>query len=292
MIDSNSWNACRRFGLAFCLMFPAVMAGGCATSVPLAPPPPDVRVTNMWVAFASTERADLAMELQIRNVSEKPVSFSGLTYFLSSEGNMFGTGKQPWQNTAPARVSQPITVHVPVFYERLFDLVPNARRGTIMPLQARLELLAPAETGGTTIVTAEGRGELPLPAAPAVHLEELQWLRLDDDRAEARLHITVQNTNHFPVELTGLSCRVWLAGRTVSSVQLKDMASGHLPENAEKSLEATISFVPNKVRLPANQLARGRPGSYRLDGTCEMRTALGHLTLPFDESGTAPFQAE
>jgi LEA14-like dessication related protein len=281
-----------RIGSPAWVLISLMMAGGCATSVPLAPPPPDVRVSNMRVAFASTERADLAIELQIRNASAKAVSFSGLTYFLASEGNMFGTGKQPWQATAPARVSRAMTVHVPVFYERLFDLVPNAKRGTIVPLQARLELLAPAETGGTTIVTAEGRGELPLPAAPAVHLEELQWLRLEDDRVEARLRINVQNTNHFPVELMGLTCRVWLAGRTVSSVQLKDVAGGHLPENAEKSLEATISFVPNDVRLPANQLARGRPGSYRLDGTCEMRTALGPLTLPFDESGTAPFQAE
>lgn len=292
MNDLNSWNTRPRLGFACCLTVLAVMAGGCATSVPLAPPPPDVRVTNMRVAFASTERADLAIELQMRNASDKPVSFSGITYFLSSEGNMFGTGKQPWQATAPARVSRAMTVHVPVFYERLFDLVPNAKRGTIMPLQARLELLAPADTGGTTIVTAEGRGELPLPAAPAVHLEELQWLRLDDDQVEARLRITVQNTNHFPVELTGLTCRVWLAGRTVSSVELKDVAAGHLPENGEKSLEATISFVPNEVRLPANQLARGRPGSYRLDGTCQMQTALGFLALPFDESGTAPFRAE
>ena len=288
----NSRIARHRIGFHSRVVVVLVVAGGCATSVPLAPPPPDVRVTNIRAASASTERADLVLELQIRNPSEKPVSFSGLTYFLSSNGSMFLTGKEPWQATAPARVSRAMTVNVPVLYERLFDLVPGAKRGTIVPLQVRLELMSPDETAGTTIVTAEGQGELPLPAAPAVHLAELQWLRIDDDRVEARLHISVQNANHFPVQLTGLSCRVWLEGRAVTSIELKDVAGGQIPENGQKSLDATISFVPNEVRLPVNQLSRGRPGSYRLDGTCEMRTTWGPLTLPFDETGTAPFQAE
>lgn len=89
-------------------MLPLLAAVGCAPRVPLAPPPPEVRVPHIRVASASSERADLAMELQVRNPSDEPVSFSGLTYFLSVNGSTFFTGKPAVAGGgAPTRDSEP-----------------------------------------------------------------------------------------------------------------------------------------------------------------------------------------
>lgn len=279
---------CLRCGL---LQFLIALAG-CAPSVPLAPPPPQIRVIRASVTSGSLDQADLALELDCSNSSDMSVSFSQIHYSLSSADRVFATGRAPWRTTVPARAKQVVTVPLGVSYDTLFESGSGVTRGSVVPFQARLELLAPTEGGGTMIVPAEGRGELPVPAPPAVRLEELQWLHIDEGRAEARLRIKVTNTEQFRVKLARLSSQVWLEGRAVTSTDLDKLAGTELPPGAEQSLETTISFVPAEARLPVNQLSRGRPGSYRLEGVCRVTTSFGPLDLAFDHSGTAPFRAE
>jgi len=269
------------------LMLPTI-TGGCVTGTAVMQRTPTVRHVATRLANTSLEGADLLFDVEMHNPNPQPLPFTSASCTLANGGQPFLSATSRLAGTVPAGGVQTVTVTVPVVFEQVASALPGIRRGTTVRYQASLTLESAASAAGSVIVPVEAEGELPLPLAPRLELDDVQWQTLAADRAEAQLHVRVRNPNQFPIDLGEISSRVWLGGRAVAMIDQTDV--GSLQPGAEATLDIAIAFVPDEVRLPVVQVVRGRREPYRFRGVCELNTSFGKMSLSFDDSGSTLFR--
>ena len=107
------------------------------------------------------------------------------------------------------------------------------------------------------------------------------------ETASAVIHLSVKNTNQFPVDLQKLAFGLSLADAKVGEASFAE--SVKLEPGGQAALQIPVSISPTSLGLGALNLLRGEGSGYKIEGSMDLGTPFGPLSLPISQGGRTKF---
>jgi len=249
--------------------------GGCAA--------PSAKLTGVSFNDIDLQSMTILFDIEFTNPTSAPLPLADLDYELSSRGNSFFTGQSPLQGDVPARSTKTISLPAKITYSQILTALANVKPGSVLPYKADLGLSIKVPVIGTLRLPINKEGNLPVPAAPGVELEDIKWDKLTFDNAGGVFRIRMTNRNQFPIEMARMAYGLTLGKMEVAKSSLARSVSLD-PNGGEGIVEVPISFSPRKFGLAALGMLTG-DSSYKLGGEIDVKTPYGPMSLPFDRTG-------
>ena len=168
----------------------------------------------------------------------------------------------------------------------LFAAAKGVKAGEVVPYKATMGLAANAPGLGEIRLPVSKQGELPVPTTPEVKLTQMKIESLSMSQLQARVGMSVKNTNQFKFGLSEMQYDLKLAGATIASMKLDDAADLAPGEATEMSFP--ISVNPLSIGMGFYNMLTGSDASYQIVGNVTGATPFGPMSLPFDRSGDMP----
>ncbi len=278
--------ACRIAAVACGLWLVAALAGCDALS---RFSKPSARITGVGLKDISLDALTLMFDVEVSNPYSAPLPLVNLDYALASAGSPFLSGQADIQGTVPAKGAKTLALPARVNYLELFKAVKGVRPGDVIPYAAELGLSVKPPAVGALRLPMKKEGKLPVPTVPDVDVKDIKWQGLSLDQAGGVLRLGVVNRNKFPVDLAKINYGLSLGGVEVATSSLaKPVAFG--ADGGAGELEVPLSFSPQKLGLSAYRMLTGGGAGYKLNGSMDLGTPFGPMSLPFDKIGNTVFR--
>jgi LEA14-like dessication related protein len=251
---------------------------------------PSARVTSVRLQDLDLTATTLLFDIEVSNPYATAIPLVGLDYELESQGSKFVGGKVSVDGAVPAHGSRVVPVPARIVFADLLKILEMVKPGAVIPYTAGLTLSVDVPAIGPQELPLTHRGELPIPAVPAVDLASIQWEKLSLNEATALLELRVVNRNEFPVDLSALSYALSLGDVSVVKGSLQQAAA--FAGGGESSLPVRASFSPRSLGVAAFGMLTGKGASYKLEGTMTCKTPFGALDFPYERSGQTEFRGK
>jgi LEA14-like dessication related protein len=277
----------KRWAIGGLMLLAAGVLGGCQGMSQFLDQKPGARLVKARVQNMDLQQADLAFDLEVSNPYSVPLPLTRLRYALNSGESSVASGEaQPEVTTVPAKGKANLTLPLTLKYADVMRVVGGLKPGMLLPYEAKLDLIADAPGIGELPLNLSKSGELPVPAAPKVALNELKWQELSLNKASGVLDLSVTNTNQFPVDLGQLVGDLMLGGKSVAT--LKNESKLSLKPQQAGALRIPFEVSPSAMGMQLLGMLSGGEVSYGLNGSLSATTPAGPLTWPFASGGKAP----
>ncbi len=250
---------------------------------------PTARIVGANLQDVSLQDATLAFDVEISNPYSVPLPLVDVDYSLAGRGKSLLTGKAPLTGTVPAGSSRRVQVPATVVFREVFSALSDFRPGGVLPYTAEMGFSVDAPVVGRTLrLPVRKEGELPIPTAPGIRVENIRWEQLDLREARGVVTLEVTNRNQFAMDLLNMAANLKLADVQVAQTTInKQLSLGASGDTG--TLEIPISFSAAKVGLGIFRMLRGSGANYQLDGSIDVDTPYAPMSLPISAGGTAPF---
>jgi LEA14-like dessication related protein len=246
---------------------------------------PSASVQGAHLSNLSPRSASLVFDVKITNPYDADLSLANLDYALAARSTQFLTGQAAISGAVPARGSRVVQVPATVVFSDLLAAVSGVKLGQVVPYKADLDLSVNAPAIGPLHLPISHSGELPIPNVPGVELAGIKWGNVSLQSADATIKLRVTNTNDFPVGLAGLNYALQLDGQDVFDGKSAQPLSLNPGESGE--LDIPVSASASRVGLALVNMVRKAQASYSINGTTDLTTSFGPVSLPFNRSGSA-----
>ncbi len=245
---------------------------------------PSARVVGARLEGLTLKGVQLAFDVEVSNPYAVQLPLVNLTYGLSSGGSPFLSGQANVAGSVPANGTKTIALPAQITFAHLLSTLRGIRPGGVVPYAAEITLSVDPPGLSTLALPIRKEGRLPIPTVPSIDLTKIEWKELSIQQAQAVLHLSVKNTNEFPIDLNALSYALSLGNTPIVTSRVErpmDFAQG-----STNALEIPISFAPLNLGLAAfNMLSGSSDASYSLDGTLDLDTPFGPINMPYSQSG-------
>ncbi len=271
-----------------CILALSLFLCSCETLAPLlnSAPKPKASLQEIVLQEFHFDSATLGMLVDIENPYVVSMPLQGLTYEIRSSGAAVAQGIVDDPGTVPARGSHTVSVPVQVVYTDLLGVLKGIQPGVLLPYEAHVDVNVETP-GGPMAIPLSRKGELPIPAAPRVSVEEFQFNQLSLDRIMSRLVLSVENRNVFPIDLEGMHYQIRMGGRSVADGEPD--ANLKLSPGIPAQIEIPFEFSPRELGLAGIQMITRKKARYALDGDMKLGTAYGPLDYTFSRAGNLSF---
>jgi LEA14-like dessication related protein len=265
---------------------------GCATLQQMLESAPKPTITLRGVRFQglTTEKVDLAFDVELQNPYQVPLPLVGLDARLASGGAPFLTAGLDAERTVPAGESLPFTVPVEVSFAETLKALSAVKLGESLPYAADLVFKVDTPTAELKLPIHHD-GELWIPAPPRLQVPRVEVSELSMQQIGLELVLQFDSPNQVPLDLNALRAEVALAGVTVAQAGTVAEEAGTGTTRIEPGSSTTIK-VP--VRLSVAQVGLGLLSAlrsnrmdYRVGGRIEFGTPLGTWSPRVENSGRA-----
>ena len=243
---------------------------------------PTAEVTGVRLTDIDLQSVTIVFDLEVNNPNSAPLPLGSLDYEVTSRGNAFFTGECELEGNLPARGTKTISLPTKITYSQLTLALSNVKLGSILPYEANIGVSFEAPIVGAIRLPARHKGELPVPAPPAVKLTGVQWDSLTLDHAGGTFRLRLTNRNEFPMDIETLGFALTLGKMEVARSSLARPLS--LDAGAAGELAIPISFSPKRFGLAALRMLAG-DSNYDLAGDIAVGTRFGPMRIPFAKSG-------
>lgn len=249
---------------------------------------PSASVERVGFSEVGTGAMTMTFDLRIDNPYAVPLPLVDLAYGLNSRGNTVLEGTAPVAGSVPARGSRTITLPARVVYADALRVLSGVKLGDVVPYEAMMNLSVDAPAAGRLSLPISKKGEMPIPAPPAVSVNRITWDELSINRAAGTVELGITNPNSFKVDLSGLDYTLDLAGTRVANSSISRAVS-FAAEGGTGTLSIPLELNPRELGLAAFRMLSGRGADYRLGGAMKLGTPFGPMTLPLDKRGQTVF---
>lgn len=248
---------------------------------------PSARIVGANIQNLNLEGLGLVFDVEVTNPYAVPLPLVNLDYALATNGTKFLSGNADVQGSIPAKGSKTIQVPAAVTFAGLLNTIKGVKPGSVIPYTADLGLSVDAPAVGRLNLPIRKTGELPIPTVPTIELAGVDWKELNLQNAEAVLKIKIGNTNDFPIDLSKLDYGLSLGGSRVAGAAVNK--STHFGKGKSNTISIPISIKPIDLGLSALRMFSGDGAKYELGGLMDVKTPFGAMSMPFNQSGNAPF---
>jgi LEA14-like dessication related protein len=265
-----------------------LMLAGCQSIDDLlkSAPKPSARVTDARLQDIGLDQVGLLFDVEVRNPYTVALPLAELRYAIGSSGQRIVDGTVTPGGSIPASGTKLLQVPAKVELRSLLAALKGVRPGSVVPYTAELNLGVNAPMAGRLDLPFSHHGELPVPAAPEVHLVALDIAAVSLDKVAATGRLRLKNSNAFDLDLRKLGFNLALGGKDVGRTGLANAAS--LAPGESRTIDVPVSFSPRALGAGLFNVLRGSQAGYAVSGSIEAGTRFGPLALPFKASGNVP----
>ncbi|KAE9598380.1 putative Late embryogenesis abundant protein, LEA-14 [Lupinus albus] len=244
---------------------------------------PTADVTTIHIPSINLEKADLVVDVLIKNPNPVPIPLIDINYLVESEGRKLVSGLIPDSGTIHAHGEETVKIPVTLIYDDIKDTYADIKPGSIIPYRVKVDLIVDVPVFGRLTLPLEKTGEIPIPYKPDIDLEKIQFERFSFEETVALLHLKLENKNDFDLDLNALDYEVWLGDVRIVDANLAKFAK--LEKSGISSIDIPITFRPKDFGSALWDMIRGRGTSYSMKGHIDVDTPFGAMKLPISKEG-------
>ncbi|EFJ38293.1 hypothetical protein SELMODRAFT_437238 [Selaginella moellendorffii] len=244
---------------------------------------PTASVSGFHLPSINLEKADVVVDVLIRNPNPVPIPLVDIEYLIESDGRKLVSGTIPDAGTIHAHGSETVKIPLTLIYKDIEDTYDDIKPGAVIPYRAKVALLIDVPVFGRITIPLEKTGEIPIPYKPDVDVDSVEWDRLSLEETAATMKIKVENKNKFDLGVRELEFELTLADTPISRAKLGQSAD--IAGDGVGFLEVPISFRPKDFGSALWGIIRGRGAGYSLVGKLEVETPFGPMHLPISKEG-------
>lgn len=244
---------------------------------------PTADVSAVHIPSISLEKADIVVDILIKNPNPVPIPLCDINYLIDSDGRKLISGLIPDAGTIHAHGEETINIPLTLIYDDIKNTYDDIHPGSIIPYRIKVELLVDVPVFGRLTLPLEKTGEIPIPYKPDVDLEKIRFQTFSFEETVAVLHLKLENKNDFDLGLNALDYEVWLNDVSIGGAQLSKSAK--IEKTGISYIDVPITFKPKDFGSALWDMIRGRGTGYTLKGNIDVDTPFGAMKLPISKEG-------
>lgn len=250
---------------------------------------PTADVTGIRIPRIDLQKADLVLDVLIKNPNPIPIPLINIDYSIESDGRKLVSGLIPHAGTIHARGSETVKIPVCLVYDDIKKTYDDIKPGSIIPYRIKADLIVDVPVFGSLTLPLEKSGEIPVPYKPGIDVESIHFQKFSFEETKATLHLRLENKNEFDLSLNDLDYQMWLSGVSVGGAELEKSAK--IAKNGISYIDVPITFKPKDFGSALWDMIRGRGSGYSIKGNMNVDTPWGPMRLPVcKEGGTTRFK--
>ncbi|KAL3724251.1 hypothetical protein ACJRO7_029423 [Eucalyptus globulus] len=244
---------------------------------------PTADVAGIHIPSINLERAEIVVDILIKNPNPVPIPLIDINYLIESDGRKLISGLIPDAGTIHAHGEETVKIPVVLIYDDVKNTYDEIKPGSIIPYKVKVDLIVDVPILGRLTLPLEKTGEIPIPYKPDIDVEKIQFQKFSFEETVAVLHLKLENKNDFELGLKDLDYEIWLADLSIASADLAD--STKIDKNGIAKILIPITFRPKDFGSALWDMIRGRGTGYTMKGNIHVETPFGAMKLPISKEG-------
>lgn len=244
---------------------------------------PTADVAGIHIPSINLERAEIVVDILIKNPNPVPIPLIDINYLIESDGRKLISGLIPDAGTIRAHGEETVKIPVVLIYDDVKNTYDEIKPGSIIPYKVKVDLIVDVPILGRLTLPLEKTGEIPIPYKPDIDVEKIQFQKFSFEETVAVLHLKLENKNDFELGLKDLDYEIWLADLSIASADLAD--STKIDKNGIAKILIPITFRPKDFGSALWDMIRGRGTGYTMKGNIHVETPFGAMKLPISKEG-------
>ncbi|KAJ4723948.1 Late embryogenesis abundant protein Lea14 [Melia azedarach] len=244
---------------------------------------PTADVSGIHIPKINLERADIVLDVLVKNPNPIPIPLIDINYLIESDGRKLVSGLIPDSGTIHAHGEETVKIPVSLIYDDIKNTYEDIKPGSIIPYKIKVDLIVDVPVFGRLTLPLEKTGEIPIPYKPDVDLEKIKFERFSFEETVAILHLKLENKNDFDLGLNSLDYEVWLSNVSIGGAELSKSAK--IDKNGITYIDVPISFRPKDFGSALWDMIRGKGTGYSMKGNIDVDTPFGAMKLPISKEG-------
>ncbi|CAD6335020.1 unnamed protein product [Miscanthus lutarioriparius] len=225
---------------------------------------PTADVCGIHIPHISLHRADLVVDVLIKNPNPVPIPLVDIDYLIDSDGRKLVSGLIPDAGTIHAHGQETVKIPVSLVFDDIKSTYKDIQPGSIIPYLVRVVLLVDVPIIGRIKIPIQKDGEIPVPYKPDVDVEKIKFHHFSFEETTATLHLKLENKNDFDLGLNLLEYEMWLGDDSIASAELTQTA---------------------KIEKQGITRMQGKGTGYTIKGKIDVDTPFGNMKLPISKEG-------
>ncbi|GLT89324.1 hypothetical protein SLE2022_073100 [Rubroshorea leprosula] len=244
---------------------------------------PTADVTGIHIPSINLEKAEIVVDVLIKNPNPVPIPLIDINYLIESDGRKLISGLIPDAGTIHAHGEETVKIPVTLIYDDIKNTYDDIKPGSIIPYRIKVDLIVDVPVFGRLTLPLEKTGEIPVPYKPDIDVEKIHFQRFSLEETVAVLHLKLENKNDFDLGLNGLDYEVWLSEVSIGEAELEK--STKIDKNGISRIEIPITFRPKDFGSALWDMIRGKGTGYSMKGNINVDTPFGAMKLPISKEG-------
>ncbi|KAK4800171.1 hypothetical protein SAY86_025536 [Trapa natans] len=244
---------------------------------------PTADVTGIHLPSINLEKAEIVVDILIKNPNPVPIPLIDINYLIESDGRKLISGLIPDAGTIHAHGEESVKIPVTLIYDDIKSTYNDIKPGSIVPYRVKVDLIVDVPVIGRLTLPLEKTGEIPIPYKPDIDVEKIHFQRFSFEETVAALHLKLENKNDFDLGLNKLDYEIWLAEVSIGGAELQK--SEKLQKNGISYIDIPITFRPKDFGSALWDMIRGRGTGYSMKGNIHVDTPFGAMKLPINKEG-------
>ncbi|KAH0930800.1 hypothetical protein HID58_016527 [Brassica napus] len=244
---------------------------------------PTADVSAIHIPKINLERADIVVDVLVKNPNPVPIPLIDIDYIVESDGRKLVSGLIPDAGTIKAHGEETVKIPLTLIYDDIKSTYNDINPGMIIPYRIKVDLIVDVPVLGRLTLPLEKRGEIPIPKKPNVDVEKIKFQKFGMEETVAILHVRLENMNDFDLGLNDLDCEVWLCDVSIGKAEISD--SIKLDKNGSGLVNVPMTFRPKDFGSALWDMIRGKGTGYTIKGNVDVDTPFGAMKLPIIKEG-------
>ncbi|KAL8549193.1 hypothetical protein ACS0TY_008153 [Phlomoides rotata] len=244
---------------------------------------PTADVTGIHIPHINLEKADLVVDVLVKNPNPIPIPLIDINYLIESDGRKLVSGLIPDAGTIHAHGQETVKIPVCLIYDDIKNTYSSIQPGSIIPYRVKVDLIVDVPVFGRLTLPLEKTGEIPIPYKPDVDIDKINFEKFSFEETVATLHLRLENKNDFDLGLNDLDYEIWLCDVSIGSADLKK--SANLEKKGITYIDVPITFRPKDCGSALWDMIRGKGTGYSMKGNINVSTPFGEMKLPISKEG-------
>ncbi|CAN6297091.1 unnamed protein product [Urochloa humidicola] len=244
---------------------------------------PSADVSGIHIPHISLHRADLVVDVLIKNPNPVPIPLVDIDYLIDSDGRKLVSGLIPDAGTIHAHGEETVKIPVSLVFDDIKSTYKDIQPGSIIPYLVRVVLLVDVPIIGRIKIPLQKAGEIPVPYKPDVDVEKIKFHHFSFEETTATLHIKLENKNDFDLGLNLFEYEMWLGDDSIASAELTQNTK--IEKQGITRMQIPFSFRPKDFGSAVWDMIRGRGTGYTIKGKIDVDTPFGNMKLPISKEG-------
>lgn len=244
---------------------------------------PTADVTGIHIPSINLEKAELVVDVLIKNPNPVPIPLIDINYLIESDGRKLVSGLIPDAGTIHARGEETVKIPVTLIYDDIKNTYDDIKPGSIVPYRVKVDLIVDVPVIGRITIPLEKTGEIPIPYKPDVDLEKIHFQSFSFEETVAVLHLKLENKNDFDLGLNALDYEIWLADVSIGGAELAKSAK--IEKSGISYIDIPFTFRPKDFGSALWDMIRGKGTGYSIKGNINVDTPFGAMKLPISKEG-------